>query len=91
MVPCWLPATCWIEYEKVDGRNVVKEIGLPDGSPFLIAGVCGLLDGVRRMAMCMQEAPPRLAYLCDRLPLPYGFDAIVAQRPAQIMEQMVVV
>ena len=81
-VRCWLPATSWIEYVQEDGRNMAQEVALPDGSPFLIAGACGLHDGVRRMAMCMQNAPPRLAYLCDRLPLPFALDAIGMQEPA---------
>lgn len=85
---CWLPATSWIEYVVQEGRNVPQEVALPGGEPFLIAGVCGLRDGTRRMAMQMQDAPARLAYLCDRLPLPYGFDAIVTQQPTQIMERV---
>lgn len=60
-VRCYLPATAWIEYVQQDGRNVPQEVALPDGSPFLIAAVGGQRDGVRRMAMCMQDVPPRLA------------------------------
>jgi putative SOS response-associated peptidase YedK len=87
-VRCYLPATAWIEYVQQDGRNVPQEVALPDGSPFLIAAVCGQRDGLRRMAMCMQDAPSRLAYLCDRLPLPYGWDALGSSQPRQIIDRM---
>jgi putative SOS response-associated peptidase YedK len=89
-VRCWLPATAWIEYVVEDRRTVPREVALADGSPFLIAGVCGVRAGVRRMAMCMQDAPAPLAYLCDRLPLPYAFSAIAAREPRQLIGQMVV-
>jgi putative SOS response-associated peptidase YedK len=85
---CWLPATSWVEYIKEGGRNVPQEVCLPDRSPFLIAGVCGIRDGSHRMAMQMQDAPERFAYLCDRLPIPYGFDGLREKHPKQIMAQM---
>ena len=89
-IRCWLPATSWIEYEAINGRNVLREVALPNGAPFLIAGVCGMREGRRCMAMCMQDAPMQLAYLCDRLPLPYAFSAIGMHEPRQIIEDMVV-
>jgi putative SOS response-associated peptidase YedK len=89
-IRCWLPATSWIEYETINGRNVPREVALPDGAPFLIAGVCGIRDGLRRMAMCMQDAPTQLAYLCERLPLPYPFSTIGMREPRQIIGDMVV-
>jgi putative SOS response-associated peptidase YedK len=88
---CWLPATSWIEYLTGSGRNVPQEICLPDRSPFLLMGVCGMRDGARRMAMQMQDAPERFAHLCDRLPIPYGFEALSEKHPRQIMAQMEVV
>jgi putative SOS response-associated peptidase YedK len=90
-VRCWLPVTSWIEYLRVDGKNVPQEVALPDGEPFLLAGICGSRDGVRRMAMQMQDAPARLAFLCDRLPIAYGFDVLAGGAAAQVMDRVRVV
>lgn len=97
-IACWLPVTSWIEYLQEGKRNVPHEVALPDGTPFLLAAVCGIRDGMRRMAMCMQDAPPTLAYLCNRLPLAYELSAALGSegaqglpQSAQIIDQMVVV
>ena len=89
-VPCWLPVTSWIEILVVDNKNVPQEVSLPGGEPFLLAGVCAMRGNSRRWSMQMQDAPSPLTYLCDRLPLAYGFDAIGTPNPVQLMDRMVV-
>ena len=91
---CWMPSTGWVEYEEEQVAKKTKRtaylVNTPDKSPFLLAGVCAVRDGMRRVAMTTQDAPPQLYRLCDRMPIPYEFEAIAEREPDQIIHRMVV-
>ncbi len=91
---CWMPSTGWVEYdEESDGAKIKRTaylVNTPDASPFLLAGVCAVRDGVRRVAMTTQDAPARLSHLCDRMPIPYAFEAIAERDPEQIIAGVVI-
>lgn len=87
--PCWMPTTGWIEYLEGPMARTTHMVALRDRSLFLLAGVCGFHVGERRVAMCTEDAIPRLAHLCDRLPIPYAIEALEAHEPESIIHQMV--
>jgi putative SOS response-associated peptidase YedK len=91
---CWLPSTGWIEYEGDENDERAKRtsylVTTPDRSPFLLAGVCAVRDGARRVAMTTQDSPSRLSHLCDRMPIPYSIEAIAEREPEQMIDRMVV-
>ena len=89
---CWLPSTEWVEYEGDEDDERAKRtaylVNSPDRSPFLLAGVCSVRDGTRRVAMTTQDSPSRLYHLCDRMPIPYPIEAIAEREPEQIIDRM---
>ena len=89
---CWMPATGWVEYDEEQEGGKVKRtaqlVNTPDKSPFLLAGVCAVRDGTRRVAMTTQDAPERLHHLCDRMPIPYAIEAIAEREPEQIIDRV---
>jgi putative SOS response-associated peptidase YedK len=87
---CLLPATAWIEWIEEGGKNIPHRLSLPDGEPFLVAGVCAMKEGALRMAMMMQPAPQHLAFIHHRAPLVYGMDAVGVKEPAQIIDRITV-
>ena len=87
---CLLPATAWIEWIEEDGKNIPHRLSLPSGEPFLMAGVCAVRDSSFRMAMCMQPAPPHLAFIHHRAPLVYGMDSVNTAERTQIIENITV-
>lgn len=86
--PCYLPVTSWTEYVEEGGKNIHHAICLPNEEPFLLAGIYAMREGRRLMAMVMHEAPPSLAYLCTRLPIPYQLDAVGQTNPVPILDQL---
>jgi putative SOS response-associated peptidase YedK len=89
---CWMISTGWVEYEE-ETLGTQKKLHpflltAPDHAPMILAGVCALRDGQRRVAMTTQDSPKRLFHLCDRMPIPFTFEALAEREPEQIIDKV---